>query len=136
MKKTIPFELFGPNQFLMFDILRLEELENAMGCSIDSIAAKGETGVRFCLAALPIAMKQHYKPNKAFFVARIQEHLDNGGTLTEIAIPLIQAIRVTGLYGTADLTDDESGDEEEKNGEERTETEIPKQKSSTPSANG
>ena len=28
MKKTIPFELFGPNQYLMFDILRLEELEN------------------------------------------------------------------------------------------------------------
>ena len=43
MKKSIPFELFGPNQYIMFDIQRLAELERALGRDITSII---ETSMR------------------------------------------------------------------------------------------
>jgi hypothetical protein len=99
MKKTIPFNLFGENQYLMFDILRLAELERAMGCTVIDIAQRGDAGVNFCVTALPIAMKQHYRPDPAFYAAKIEAHLENGGLLDDIAVPLVKAIAASGVFG-------------------------------------
>jgi hypothetical protein len=99
MNKSIPFEVLGPNQFIMFDIQRLAELEKAMGQTITSIANRQDVGVNFCLTALPIGMKQHYRPNTEFYAQRIQEHLDNGGTIDDFAVPLVKAIAASGIFG-------------------------------------
>ena len=125
MKKTVPFEVFGPNQYLMFNILRLAELEKATGRTINSMMTNGDAGVEFCLKALPIAMKQHYRPDPKEFADRIEKHLENGGTLSDIEVPIIKAIVATGIYGKQDATqEDETTPEAEaegKNGKEGTE---------------
>ena len=100
MKKTVPFELFGPNQYLMFDILRLAELEQKTGKTLDQIIAAQDVGVNFALIALPIAMKQHYNRETAeFFAAKIEEHLESGGTFNDISVPLVRALLVSGILG-------------------------------------
>lgn len=99
MKKSIPFDLFGPNQYIMFDIPRLAELETAMGQTITAIANRQDVGVNFCLKALPIGMKHHYRLKPEFYAQKIEEHLDNGGTLDDFAVPLVKAIAVSGIFG-------------------------------------
>jgi len=135
MKKTIPFNLFGENQYIMFDIIRIAELERALGRNINSLVASGDAGVDFCLKALPIGMKQHYAPNPKDYAERIEAHLEAGGKLSDIEIPLIKAILASGIYGKsaakkaekaiaeaeAEQAPDEDLEDEEKNAEERTE---------------
>lgn len=99
MKKTIPFELFGPNQYLMFDILRLAELERVLGKPIAQVIASQDIGVDFVLKSLPIAMKQHYRETPEFFANKIEEHLDGGGSFDDVAVPLVRAILASGLLG-------------------------------------
>jgi hypothetical protein len=99
MKKTVPFELFEENQYLMLDILRLAELERAMGCTVIDIAQRRDAGVNFCLTALPIAMKQHYRPDPTFYAAKIEAYLESGGILDDIAVPLVKAIAASGVFG-------------------------------------
>lgn len=102
MKKTVPFELFGANQYLEFDMVGLAALERSMGISIPSLMASQDIGVDFILRALPIAMRKHYfnKPVD-FWAGMVQEYLDAGGSLEEIAIPLVRAIAISGVMGSA-----------------------------------
>lgn len=120
MKKSIPFELFGPNQYIMFDILRLAELEKAIGSSIMKIAVEQDISINFCIAALSIGMKQHYQPNPTLYAQKIEEYLDKGGTLMDIVTPLIQAIAATGIFGNTAKTATEETDDR-KNLKEGTE---------------
>lgn len=100
MKKTIPFELFEPNQYIYFDILRLAEFEKALGMSIIEIVKRQEAGLNFCLTALPIVLKHHYfKATPLFFAEKIEEYLEKGGSLEEIALPIIKAIFASGVFG-------------------------------------
>ena len=121
MKKSIPFELFGPNQFIMFDIQRLAELERALGRDITSIIRNQYAGIDFCLAALPIGMRQHYK-SPAVFIEKIQTHLENGGSIDDIAVPIIKAIVASGILGkdVSERLSSEDGNER-KNVKEETE---------------
>lgn len=99
MKKAIPFELFEKNQTVYFNILRLAELEDRLGMSINEMV-KAEAGIKFCLAGLMVGMKHHYhKPTPDFFADKIEQHLDNDGSLSDIAIPIIKAIFATGVFG-------------------------------------
>lgn len=123
MKKSIPFELFGPNQYIYFDILRLAELERALGQSINEVVQRQDVGINFVLAALQIGMKQHFhKPTPAFFAQKIEEHLaKEGASLDDIAVPIVKAIMVSGIFGkeVADRAMRLAEEEEEK--EEETE---------------
>ncbi len=124
MKKTVPFEIFGPNQYLMFDIGRLAELEQALGHSIIDVAVKQDIGVNFCLTALPIAMKQHYRPDRNLFANKIEEFIENGGSISDITVPLVKAIAATGIFGKIEAADDETDKSEppkRKNGKKETE---------------
>ena len=116
MKKTVPFELFDKNQYLMFDILRLAALETSLGQSLPTAFRAGNAGVNFCLAALPIGLAQHYhKPTPAMFVEKIENYLDNGGTLDEIATPILRAIIATGIMGSEPKAEGTEADENQKN---------------------
>ncbi|HOQ37929.1 MAG TPA: hypothetical protein PLR73_09505 [Acetivibrio sp.] len=101
MKKTVPFELFGSNQFIMFDILRLAELEKIMGVSIMKIVAEQDISVNLCINALAVGMQQHHRPDPKYYAEKIGEHLEKGGSLMDIAIPIIEAIAATGIFGNA-----------------------------------
>jgi hypothetical protein len=138
MKKTVPFELFGENQYLMFDIIRLGELEKLLGVSMIRMAAELDAGVNFCIYGLMIGMKQHYKPDPRFYAKKIEEHLDNGGNLLDIAKPILEAINKTNVfnYAVGSGEDEYAEDEEVKNEEELAETPKPKKKPLAPSKSG
>lgn len=108
MKKTIPFELFEPNQTIYFDILRLAELENMLGKSIVSTFRSGEAGISFCIAGLIIGLKHHYhKATPAFYAEKIEAYLSEPDRrIDDIALPIISAITATGIFGRQD--DEES----------------------------
>lgn len=100
MKKTIPFDLFEPNQTIYFDILRLAELEERQGMSINELMQKGDAGVTFCINGLLIGMKHHYhKATPSLFAEKIEKYLDDGGQLQDIAIPIVEAIFASGIFG-------------------------------------
>ena len=100
MKNTIPFEIFGENQYLKFDIMRLAELETAAGKSIPSIISAGDVGISFALTALPIAMKQHFpRATPQDFVEKIENYLEQGGDLNSILVPIVRAILASGMLG-------------------------------------
>lgn len=100
MKKTIPFELFEQNQTIYFDILRLAELERSLGMSIVDVIKRQDAGINFCLTALPIGLKHHnFKATPAFYAEKIETYLDDGGSLDEIAVPIIKAIMISGIFG-------------------------------------
>ncbi len=126
MKKSIPFELFGPNQYIMFDILRLAELERALGRDITDVIRRQDAGVGFCLTALPIGMKQHFhKATPQDFAEKIEAYLENGGTLDDIAVPIVKSIMASGIFGKevsekASKLEDPNQDTEGKNVNEET----------------
>lgn len=98
--KKIPFDLFEEGQTIYFDIPRVEELEVALGMPITAIITKQETGIGFCLKALQIGLKHHYrKGNKELFAAKMEKHFDNDGTLGDIITPIIRAIMGSGIFG-------------------------------------
>jgi len=100
MKKTINFDLFEKGQSIYFDILRLAELEKALGMPITAIITRQETGIGFCLTALRIGMKQHYRRGTEEFYADLMEkHFDNDGTLEDILVPIIRALMASGVFG-------------------------------------
>ncbi|HBR33185.1 MAG TPA: hypothetical protein DD734_01015 [Firmicutes bacterium] len=114
MKKSIPFEVFGPNQFIYFDILRLAELERALGKSVNEILQRQDVGINFCLTALPIGLKHHYhKPTPALFAEKIEEHLaKEAASLDDIATPIAKAILASGVFGK-EIADRAMGVDEE-----------------------
>ncbi len=103
MKKTVPFDCFGAGQTIYFDITRLGELEKVLGDSIINVVRRQDAGVNFCIAGLLIGLKHHYnRPTPALMAEKIEEFLDNGGTLDDLALPIVQAILASGIFGKAD----------------------------------
>ena len=104
MKRTVPFEIFGPNQYLQFDILRLAVLEDAIGRPIVDVVKRQDIGISFAIKALPIAMSQHYhNATPVDFAKKIEEYLEGDGRNfeTDIGVPLVKAILASGFLGKA-----------------------------------
>lgn len=115
MKKTIPFDLFGKKQTIYFDILRLAQLEDALGDSIVNVVRRGNAGINFCLSGLIIGLRhENMKADRDFYTEKIDEYFERGGTLDELAVPIIRAILASGIFGQP------QEESESKNGEEET----------------
>lgn len=116
MKKTIPFDLFEKGQTIYFDILRLAEFENVMGAPIQQIIQSGNAGINFCLAGLRVGLKHHNRrADAAFYAEKIGGYLDDGGTIDDIAVPIIRAILASGLFGKTESAEAEETADDEKN---------------------
>lgn len=99
MIKVVPFEIFEPGQTIFFDIARLAQFEKVMGTSLVKILQNDETGINFCLAGLMIGMKHHYpRGTMPFFAEQLDAFFENGGTLIEVNVPIIEAIMA--VWGT------------------------------------
>ena len=96
MKRTIPFNKFGENQELSFNIATLAEFERIQGKSIQQIAFSGNAGIDFCLKALPLCLK---RINPDLYVKKIEKYLEEGGDIDDIATPIVHAIAATGVLG-------------------------------------
>lgn len=100
MKKTVPFELFRPGEEIYFNIVRLAELEKKINKPIVEIVGTSYIGIDFCLAGIEVGLKQHYpRTTKEQFAEMMGKYLEEGGTLDEIAVPIIKAIMASGIFG-------------------------------------
>ena len=110
MIKSVPFELFAQNQYIYFDIVRLAMLEKALGEPIPKIVANSEAGINFCLNGLTIGLKHHYsKASPQLFANKLSDYFDAGGSIEKVALPIIEAIVLSGIFGKVD--EDEEEDE-------------------------
>lgn len=110
MRKTIPFEVFGPNQYLYFDIKRLMKLEEVLGKSIANIVARHEITINFIVAGLMIGLSHHSKDTSAQWGAKVEKYFEDGrGDIETLALPILQAIVASGIFGKIDGGD--GGDE-------------------------
>lgn len=97
MKKTIPFNLFGKQQELRFTIKGLAELERAQGKTIQQMVSYDDAGFNFCLNALPICLE---RINPHIYEEKIEKYLEvEGRAINDIAIPIIEAIAISGALG-------------------------------------
>ena len=121
MKKSIPFETFGPNQFIYFDIKRLMRLEQLLGKSISNILATHDITISVLVNALMVGLSHHSKDNAAQWTEKVEEFFDAGGSIDDIGVPVIQAIVASGIFGKIEA------DEEKKAGEEKNVPETAKE---------
>ena len=103
MKHTIPFEFFAKGQTIYFDILRLAELEKMLGDSILQIMRRADAGVTFVLAGLTVGLQHEYPQNtRAAVLEKLEQYFETGGTLDEVATPIVRAIVASGIFGKVD----------------------------------
>lgn len=100
MARTVLFEFFGEGQYLEFKIGGLRELEKVLGdMPISEIIVK-LTSVSVLSAGLMVGLRHHYRNRPiGFFDDLIEKHLDNGGSLEDLWVPLGKAILVSGAFG-------------------------------------
>ena len=99
MIKSIPFEVFGSNQFLYFDIKRLMRLEQLLGRSISNIVATHDISLNFIVNAAMVGLSHHSKETAAQWAAKVEQFFYGGGSIEELAVPIIQAIIASGIFG-------------------------------------
>lgn len=112
MHKLVKIDFFGKEQTLYFNVLRLAELERALGKSILKIVAEQEVGVDFCCHALAIGLKHHDKKMSYLKAAEmLEDYFERGGDLNEIIMAGVKALMATGLFGKRSL-ENESEEQE------------------------
>lgn len=95
MKNTIPFTLFGGKQEIGFTILDIRTLERALEKPVQLIFKNAILGVDLCLSALPILLNM----SENQVVGKIEKYLNGGGTIDQLAMPIVSALSVTGVIG-------------------------------------
>lgn len=111
MIKSVPFELFAPNQYIFFDIARLAMLEKALGEPLPKIIANSEAGINFCLHGLTVGLKHHYaKASPQFFADKLSTYFESGGSIEKVALPIVEAIVVSGIFGKVDEEDEKNAE--------------------------
>ncbi len=111
MKKTVPFEVFGANQFIYFDINRLMRLEQLLGKSITHIVAVHDITIDFLVKSLMVGLSHHSRDNAAQWTNKLKKFFGGGGSIEELAEPILLAIIGSGIFGKIETDDEEEGEE-------------------------
>lgn len=103
MKRSIPFEFFGKNQYMYFDIQRLAMLEKLTGQSVGAMGSGiggAGGGLHFVLCACVVGLSHHnHKASINDYAAKIDDFIDAGGLFSEIEEEVGRAIVASGIYG-------------------------------------
>ena len=87
--KKIDFEVFGPGQYLYFDIGRLIQVENITGKSAGDIIRNQELNLGILTALLSIGLRQHGIKNPQWYATKMQELIDQGHEMEEFVQPVV-----------------------------------------------
>ena len=115
MKKSVPFEVFGENQYLYFDIQRLMRLEQLLGKSISNVVASHDITLDFIVKSLMVGLSHHSRDNISQWTAKIEKYFEDGGSIELLAEPIMRGIIVSGIFGKIVDTEAEGAAGEEKN---------------------
>lgn len=111
MKKSIPFEVFGENQYLYFDIQRLMRLEQLLGKSISNVVASQDITIDFVIKSLMVGLAHHNRDNVSQWTAKVEKYFEDGGSIELLAEPILRAVIASGIFGKLDA----EGEADEKN---------------------
>ncbi len=95
--KQIKCELFGENEYLFFNVMRLMQLEKATGRKITELMSDS-----LSLGDLMIAYEVGFakkKRNAAWYADKCDQLFEEGVTLTELMAPVMQALIGSGVLG-------------------------------------
>lgn len=115
MKKSVPFEVFGENQYLYFDIQRLMRLEQLLGKSISNVVASHDITLDFIVKSLMVGLSHHSRDNVSQWTAKVEKYFEDGGSIELLAEPIMRGIIVSGIFGPIVDTEAEGAAGEEKN---------------------
>lgn len=99
--KQIPFELFGPGQYLYFDIGRLIQAENLTGKSAGEIIQGQTLNLSLMTALFSVGLRHHGIKNPQWYADKMQELITEGHEMQEFTEPLVKAIVGSGILGRA-----------------------------------
>lgn len=97
--KKIDFEVFGPGQYLYFDIGRLIQVESLTGKSAGDIIKNQDLNLGILTALLSIGLRHHGIKNPQWYATKMQELIDEGHELDEFTQPVVKAIAGSGILG-------------------------------------
>lgn len=97
----VKFPYFGDDtDYLKFTIADIEALEMATGKSVFKLMSDDDFGAMFVFKALPIAYKHcHPELDDKTIRDKVQECIDEGGSLIAIIGALVMALYKSGIYG-------------------------------------
>lgn len=99
--KKIDFTLFGPGQYLYFDIGRLIQVENSTGKGAGEIIRNQELNLGIMTVLFSVGLRHHGIKDPQWYATKMQELLDEGHEMEEFTMPLVKAIAGSGVLGRA-----------------------------------
>lgn len=99
--KTIDFDLFGPGQYLYFDIGRLIQVENLTKKGAGEILKNQDLNLGTMTVLFSVGLRHHGVKPPQWYAEKMQTLLDEGHEMSEFMEPLVKALAGSGILGKA-----------------------------------
>ncbi len=97
--KTIDFDLFGPGQYLYFDIGRLIQVENLTKKGAGEILKNQDLNLGTMTVLFSVGLRHHGVKPPQWYAEKMQALLDEGHEMSEFMEPLVKALAGSGILG-------------------------------------
>ncbi len=98
--KKIDIPAFGEGQQIWFNIGRLRRVEETLKCPIGSVLQDADKlSLKNLLVLLSVGMGQNGNKSEQYYAEKIDMALENGYSIVDIQLPVIQAVAASGLLG-------------------------------------
>ena len=94
--KQVPFNVFGENEYLYYDIGRLIQVENQTGKSATDIIIKQDLNLGFITVLLSVGLRHHGLKSPQWYADKFSRFEI---TLDDVAVPIAKALIGTGIMG-------------------------------------
>lgn len=104
MKKTVQFKAFdNNNDYLCFDIKGLRDVEILTGHTVIELwdySNMGKFGISLIIQCLLIGLRESREGlTEAIVMQEMSNALENGKSLPQFILPIIEALMATGIFG-------------------------------------
>lgn len=98
--KQVPFNVFGENEYLYYDIGRLIQVENQTGKSATDIIIKQDLNLCFITVLLSVGLRHHGLKSPQWYADKLSDKFSRFEiTLDDVAVPIAKALIGTGIMG-------------------------------------
>ena len=98
--KQVPFNVFGENEYLYYDIGRLIQVENQTGKSATDIIIKQDLNLGFITVLLSVGLRHHGLKSPQWYADKLSDKFSRFEiTLDDVAVPIAKALIGTGIMG-------------------------------------
>ena len=98
--KQVPFNVFGEDEYLYYDIGRLIQVENQTGKSATDIIIKQDLNLGFITVLLSVGLRHHGLKSPQWYADKLSDKFSRFEiTLDDVAVPIAKALIGTGIMG-------------------------------------